>query len=72
MSSLSNCSQQKIIEQGCLPDKKSGDLAILADVVLLAVGGGEGDALVDSILEVALTVNNVGEGRGSRICSIEK
>jgi hypothetical protein len=50
-----------------LPDEKSGDLAILADVVLLAVGGGEGDALMDGILEVALAVDNVGEGGGSRI-----
>jgi hypothetical protein len=62
----------EINRSGAIPDEEGGDLAVLADVVLLAVGGSEGDALVDGILEVALTVDEVGEGRGSRIYKMNK
>lgn len=45
-----------------IPDDEGGDFAVLADVVLLSVGGGVGDALVDGVLHVDETGQVVVEG----------
>ena len=46
-----------------IPNNQGCNLAVLADVVLLAVGGGVGDTLVDGVLHVDQAGEVVLEGR---------